>query len=321
MPDPSPWDGITVPGADFNVLQVPDKTAVPCFWGRDALGRCLFVVELSGDFTSQFRADFVRIRGVDIDLRSERSGIQRLVLLLEKQVDRDLFEGLCRTLATALTHASDSGSALAVTLAHVRRWKRFLSGSTQRLSPEQVRGLYAELTFMLELLDGWLQPTAATDAWLGPERSQHDFVFGDVAVEIKSLAGTERNAVRISSEDQLESLNGKLFLRIYRLSDIAGASAARSLNGTVDAVGQLLIDAYAADTFDRKLAAYGYAPLPEYDEPSFVVSEVRSYLVRSGFPCLVRPLLPAGISRVSYDIALEAIDGFKCASSAVFGEA
>jgi hypothetical protein len=320
MPDSSPWDEITTPGADFNVRQVSAKTAVPCFWGRDAFGRCLFVIELAGDFTSRFRADFVRVRGIEIDLREERAGTQRLVLRLEKQVDRDLFEGLCHTLARALVRACDAASALAVALAHVRRWKRFLSGNTQRLSPDQVRGLYAELTFLLELLDGRLPPANATDAWRGPDRSQHDFVFGDSAVEIKSLAGTERNAVRISSEDQLESLNDNLFLRIYRLSDITGAHASRSLNGIIEAVRELLADADAADAFDRKLAACGYAPLPEYDEPRYIVSEMRTYLVRSGFPRLVRPMLPTGIFRVSYDLALEAIDAFKCAGSQVFGE-
>lgn len=320
MPDSSPWDDITTPGADFNVRQVSAKTAVPCYWGRDASGRCLFVIELAGDFTSQFRADVVRVRGVDIDIRAEQPGTHRLVLRLEKQVDRDLFEGLCHTLTRALVRASDSSSALAVTLAHVRRWKRFFSGNAQRLTLDQIRGLYAELTFLLELLDGRLQPADATDAWQGPDRSQHDFVFGNVAVEIKSLAGTERNAVRISSEDQLESLNDNLFLRIYRLSDITGANASRSLNGIIDAVRELLADADAADAFDRKLAACGYAPLPEYDEPRYVVSEIRTYLVRSGFPCLVRPMLPTGIFRVSYDLALEAIDTFKCDGSRIFGE-
>lgn len=320
MSDSSPWDELTIPKADFNVRQMSAKTAVPCYWGRDAFGRCLFVIELAGDFTAQFHADFVRVRGVHIDLRAEQLGTQRLVLQLEKQVDRDLFEGLCHTLARALTRASDSASALAVALAHVRRWKRFLSGNTQRLSPEQVRGLYAELTFLLELLDGRLQPADATDAWRGPDRSQHDFVFGDVAVEIKSLAGTERNAVRISSEDQLESLNDNLFLRIYRLSDITGAPASKSLNGIIEAVRELLDDADAADGFDRKLAACGYAPLPEYDEPRYVASEERTYLVRSGFPCLVRQMLPKGIFRVSYDLALEAIDTFKCDGSKVFGD-
>jgi len=321
MSDVSPWDEISVPRSDFNVLRVAEERAVPCFWGRDTTGACLFIVELDGNHAAQFRADAVRVRGIGIDLRAENPGKQRLVLSLEKQVDRDLFEGLCHTLATALAGATDSASALAVALAHVRRWKSFLSGRTQRLSPEEIRGLYAELTFLLELLDHGMKEPDAMAAWCGPERSHQDFIFGDVAVEIKSLAGTERNAVRISSEDQLESLNGKLFLRIYRLSDVTGAKGSRSLNEVVEVAHATLAEADAADAFDRKLAAYGYAPLPEYDETHFVISEIRTHLVGEGFPRLVRSALPAGIDRVSYDIRLEAIAAFKCDDSSVFGDA
>ena len=77
----------------------------------------------------------------------------------------------------------------------------------------------------------------AVEAWLGPERSHQDFIFGNTAVEVKSLSGAERSSVRISSEDQLESLNDALFLRVYRLSSLADAAGARSLNEIVTAVG------------------------------------------------------------------------------------
>lgn len=321
MLDSSPWDAITVPGADFNVRQVAEETAVRCFWGRDATGACLFIVELEGDHAAQFRANAVRVRGIEIDLRTENTGYQRLILALERQVDRDLFEGLCHTLAIALGRATDSASALAVAMAHVRRWKSFLSGRTQRLSPEEIRGLFAEITFLLELLDRGTPSLDATAAWLGPDRSHQDFISGNVAVEIKSLAGTERSAVRISSEDQLESLNDGLYLRIYRLSDLAEATGSRSLNEVIEVARSGLDEADAADEFDRKLAAYGYAPLPDYDQPRFVVSEVRSYLVREEFPRLTRSNLPTGVGHVSYDIRLEAIAAFKCDDAAVFGGA
>jgi len=212
MPNSSPWDDIAVPSGDFNVRRIPGKTAVPCFWGRDTSGACLFVVELQGDHTVQYRKDDVTVNGIDVDLRSADPNQQHLVLTLEKQVDRDLFEGLCRTLVSALEHATDSASSLATALAHIRRWKTFLSGrGAQRLSPEEVRGLFAEITFLLELIDNQVSITVAVEAWLGPERSHQDFIFGNTAVEIKSLSGAERSTVCISSEDQLESLNEGCF--------------------------------------------------------------------------------------------------------------
>lgn len=320
MSESSPWDEIAVPGADFNVRQVPGETAVPCFWGRDTTGACLFIAELQGEHTGQFRKNGVSVHGIDVDLRGAAPGQQRLVLTLEKQVDRDLFESLCRTLASALERATDSASSLAVALAHIRRWKTFLSGRSQHLTAEEVRGLFAELIFLLELSERHTSTVAAVEAWLGPERSHQDFIFGDTAVEIKSLSGSERSTVRISSEDQLESLNDELFLRIYRLSNLPDAAGAQSLNEIVATVQTRLTDAEAVEAFDRKLVAHGYVPLPDYDGPRFVVSDVHSYQVGDGFPRLMRSQLPTGIGRVAYDIRLETIAPFECDDAAVFGE-
>jgi hypothetical protein len=261
------------------------------------------------------------VNGIDIDLRGGDQGQQRLVLALERQVDRDLFEGLCRTLASSLEHASDSASSLAVSLTHVRRWKTFLAGRSQHLSSEEVRGLFAEITFLLELADRKMSSSAAVGAWLGPERSHQDFIFGNTAVEIKSLSGTERSTVRVSSEDQLESLNDALFLRIYRLSNLTEATGARSLNGIVTAAharldeggcdrgvrpeaGRARLRACSLTTINRTLSSAMCA----------ATASVTDFRVSCGRNC--RQGLPA----LSYDIRLETIAPFECDGAAVFGE-
>ncbi len=319
MPEHSPWDDIAIPGTDFNVRRVAARASVPCFWGRDASGACLFIVELQGDHAAQYRKNAVSVNGVRVDLRTGDQGQHHLVLALERQVDRDLFEGLCRTLALALEHATDSASSLAVSLAHIRRWKTFLVGRSQHLSAEDVRGLLAEMVFLSELIDWGMPSHVAVEAWRGPERSHQDFIFGNTAVEVKSLSGVERSSVRISSEDQLESLNDALFLRVYRLTTLADAAGARSLNEMVTAVQSRIAEADAIEAFDRKLVAHGYAPLPEYDEPRFVLSDVRSYRVKDDFPRLMRSQLPTGIAKVAYDIRLETIAQYECDGAAVFG--
>lgn len=320
MPESSPWDGISIPSVDFNVRQVDVETPVPCFWGRDKSGSCLFLIELFGDHTAPFRKNAVVVHGINVDLRAGDPGQQHLVLTLERQVDRDLFEGLCRTLASALINASDSVSSLAIALAHIGRWKVFLSGrGGQHLSAEEVRGLFAELAFLVELADKVESAAAAVDAWLGPERSHQDFVFGNTAVEIKSLSGTERSIVRISSEDQLESLNDALFLRIYRLSHLPEAPGSKSLNELVTQVQEKLEQAEAVEAFDRKLVAHGYAPLPDYDEPRFVITDVNSYRIGEDFPRLIRSKLPDGVAKIAYHIRLEAIAAHVCEDASIYG--
>lgn len=320
MPNSSTWDEIAIPRSGFNVRQIIGGSSIPCFWGRDQEGSCLFIIELEGDHTAQFRKHVVSVNGLDIDLRLGENSKQRLVLTLEKQVDRDLFESLCRTMATSLEFATDSASALAVALSHLRRWKAFLAGGNQHLSPESVRGLFAELTFLRELFNNRSSVVDAVKAWLGPERSHQDFIFGNTAVEIKSLSGAERNKVRISSEDQLESLNDNLFLRIYRLSNLSEASGGSSLNEIITSIYASLHDAEAIELFDQKLVAHGYAPIPVYDQPRYVVSEIQSYRVDDDFPRLIRSELPQGISCVAYDIQLEMLAPFKCGHETLFSE-
>jgi hypothetical protein len=318
MPDISPWDTISVPVTDFNVLQVAGVRPVTCYWGKDERGSCLFLVELHGDHTDDFRRNSVVVNGLSVDLRTGSFGYQRLVLAIDRQVDRDLFEGLCQTLATALTSASDSSTALAITFAHLKRWKTFMAGrGGQHLSNEAVRGLFAELVFLREMI-GKMGSDAAVDAWLGSERSHQDFIFGNTAIEIKSLSGAERSEIHISSEDQLEALNDYLFLRIYRLSALAEAVGALSLNEIVTNVQLELTSADSVVLFDQKLIAHGYAPVPEYDDPKYSVSEISTYQIAEGFPRLIRSGIPIGTANVSYSIRLEAIQTYMVDNRSVF---
>lgn len=321
MPETSPWDSIAVPSADLNVRQVPNPTAIPCYWARDPQGACVFVVELQGDHIREFRKDQPRLNGVDVDLRSATRGTQRLILTLDRQKDLDLFAGFCRTLASVLEHAGDSAASLAVVLRHIQRWKAFMAGKAgPRLTPEEVRGLFAELTFLLEVIDKYGGQETAVRSWKGPERSHQDFIYGNSAVEIKSLVGVERSAVHISSEDQLDSPQSRLFLRIYKLSELPDAPGAMSLNDLVERISTRLTDSEAIEHWGRNLNEYRYAPLPDYNCPKFAVSGVRTFIVREGFPRLIRSVLPAGVVKVGYEIKLEAISAFECDGRTVFTE-
>lgn len=320
MTNASPWDEITVPSADLNVRQAGEAAGATCYWARAPEGTCLFVVELTGDHASAFRKQAPVLNGISTELRNGRSGHQNLVLELEKQADRDLFYGLCRSLLGSLEHAQDADAALALAMAHLKRWKAFLSGRRQHLTREEVRGLYAEIAFLSELMTGHMSHTAAVDVWLGPDRSQQDFIYWDRAVEIKAISGRDRKLVRISSEDQLESVHDRLYLRTYALSDLPDSEAASSLNAKVSEIRSQLNDAEALEAMDAKLAQYGYTTLPEYDEPAFVVRSTRTFRVEAEFPRLIRSELPKGVEGVKYCIKLEDIAEFVRENGAVFGE-
>jgi hypothetical protein len=315
-----PWDAITTPSADLSVLRVAGTTGVSIFWGRDAGAQCLLIIELDGDHTAQFRRDVVSLHGIGVDLRNgDRAGQQRFVLTLARHIDSDLFLGLCDTLINSLKDVADPAVALAVALAHLRRWKAFLAGHNARLlSPEEISGLFGELHVLRRLYQDTLPQVAAVDAWCGPDDSHQDFIFGNRAIEVKSLSGRERSTVRISSEDQLESFLDELFLLTQRLSRQSDAGQALSLNGIVGLIDSELADADAIEQFADKLAGMGYVPLAEYDAPRFLVGGLQGYRVTDGFPRLIRSELPPGIAKVSYDVMLEAIAPFSCDEADMF---
>jgi hypothetical protein len=316
-----PWDEIATPEGDYNVRLIPGERATPCFWGKDVDGRNLFVIELEGHHSQQFSKDKPVLNGISVDLRqAENPGKERLVLALEKHLDADLFLGLCETLLESLSPVENSSAALAVSFNHLKRWKAFLAGRNARLlSAEEIRGLFAELLLLRTLYGQVLTTRGAVEAWSGPERVQQDFVFADRALEVKSVSGKDRSTVRITSEDQLETVTAHLFLVTFRLTDTGGDEPGISLNALVKLVEEELDEAEAIEQFAGKLASLGYAPLPDYDTPTFVNSATQAYEVLEGFPRLVRSSLPAGIARVSYQIELETIAPYECAIGVALG--
>lgn len=308
----SPWDEIKTPKSDYSVRDVEQKSVVPLYWGKDTEGRCLFVIELKGDHAPYFRKNRITIHGIKLDLRQlEIVGSQGLVLSLEAHVDRDLFCGLCKTLIAVVKDIEDPAAALAVALTHIKRWKAFMAGrKKQLLSAEEVRGLFAELKFFQEMLQCGVSEQDVVESWMGPERGHQDFVYRNTAVEVKAISGRDRNAVRISSEDQLESLLDNLYLRISRIVELADSEQALSLNQLVRQLEEKLVDGAARESFSAKLAAAGYVWLLEYDQPKFIVQNTVTYRVEEGFPRIIRSELQDGVLKVQYDIELHKLEPF-----------
>lgn len=317
----TPWGQIAEPCSDYNVRRVADTTIIPTYWGKDAEGQCLFIIELAGDHAPRYRREATRLNGINVDLRNgENKNQQRLVLTLAQNVDSDLFLGLCETLISSLTTVTDSAVALSVTLQHLKRWKAFLAGKKARiLTKEEIRGLFAELHILRQLYQRRLTQEEAIDAWCGAEGAHQDFIFGNTSIEVKSLSGRERSSVRISSEDQLEALVENLFLVTVRLTDMPDLDSARSLNDIVLLIERELESAEAIEQFSEKIANCGYATLPDYDNPRFAVVGSNGYKVTDEFPRIIRSQISQGLFHVAYDIKLEAITSFSCEEDQIFG--
>lgn len=322
MSKTNPWNDIKTPVEDLSVRQIKISRHLPLYWGKDSSGHCVFIYEMSEDGAEIFQKNMVSIHGIKIDYRLlSTTGNQGLILVLEKHVDQDLFYSLCETLIHELSEVSDPLVGLSVALSQIKRWKAFLAGKKGRvLCAEEVRGLFSELKFLQQILDHMDNELDALDAWQGSEASHQDFIFSDTAVEVKSLSGRERNTIKISSEDQLESLSSRLFLKVFRLIEMPESKVSISLNELVKTIEVTLTEAEAIEMFDTKLAKAGYVQMLAYDKPKFVVADEQTYRVEGEFPKIVRSELSAGITKVSYEIKLESIRDFLYADKDVWGK-
>lgn len=313
-----PWDDIPVPLVDINRRLAAVDMHAPASWAVDHKGRRLFVLELDGDYRKKYQQNVLKIQGIEIDLRVSQNGNQLLVLALDSEQFVDLFHVLCNSLLVELIESTSSASALETTINHLRRWRAFLSGRNARvLSLEEVRGLFAEIWFFLELVYTPLGPKGAVTGWYGPERVQQDFIFCDRAVEVKSLIAADPRTVRVSSENQLESSQTYLYLLIVFVKESQEESS-QSLNQIIAKAQRIIAGSDVAFEFESKLAAFGYIPLQEYDYPKFALVDKQSYEVNEQFPRITRSELRTGITRVRYQIEIEQLNPFRCEYDLLF---
>jgi hypothetical protein len=95
---------------------------------------------------------------------------------------------------SAVLAAADEGLAVDALRVRVEHWQRFMERAGEGLSASGQLGLYGELSFLRALVMAGCGPRKAIDGWRGPLSANHDFMYGKVAVEVKS---TSSNSMRL----------------------------------------------------------------------------------------------------------------------------
>ncbi|MBR0899581.1 PD-(D/E)XK motif protein [Bradyrhizobium tropiciagri] len=312
MSDKLPWDEISTPSTGFKWLRTDLSAQYRFWWGKSQNGWPLLLFELNGDHTEVFRKRRPKVKGLQIDIvHLTDSSKQGLILSLTRPSDADIFYRLCLSIIRAAGDAQSEEQAILSVLNHLDRWRDFLSNARKRLlSPDEIRGLFAEISMIAALIEEYhLPPDDVVAAWQGPLRKPQDFAFAQVKIEVKAFGGTKGNSVQISSEHQLQSTDVALYLVAVELFNGDSDPARISLNEHVRAAEGLLGDG-AARTFRDRLAIAGYVELPDYDLVDFVTGRMETYFVADEFPAIRSSAIPGGISRVRYDLDLASARSF-----------
>lgn len=229
------------------------------------------------------------------------------------------FVGLAEFIYRETAAAPSRPAATLALIDSVHEFRQFFARRNDRLGESAVRGLFAELELLVELVRVGVPPVDVLLAWSGPYRGV-DFKFADgSAIEVKS-ARVPARTVQISSEYQLDSSVGPLHLFVRPLATLAPE----------DAIGTRLVDLVARaksvvtqgggamHLWDSAMKAIGFDESDtHYAKWRFTSNDWQGYQVTEGFPRITAKELPVGVRAVTYALALEAAAPFTDDASAV----
>jgi hypothetical protein len=237
---------------------------------------------------------------IEVNLMHRSDGRFSLIFRLARPEFHELFGRLCQDLIDT-SRSSNKQNGTARLLLRLNRWRKLLEpGPEQGLSDRQLRGLFGELSFLKTVAIPQVGPINAVQGWNGPLGAAQDFQLGNGLVEIKTILPGS-HTVSISSADQLENATAPLQLVVLTIDVSQGMSPSVLIR---ELRTELQNAATAESEFDLRLAEMGYADRPEYDQLHFTVQNIRYYPVTETFPRIVISKLPAGVSRVTYDLDL-----------------
>jgi hypothetical protein len=276
------------------------------FFGTDHVGRPTLVIKIPSELTSQLNLHVINVQSNVVP-----DGTCNAVIVL---IDPDLlplFISFCEDLCLFLSECAYA--SLTRNLQHrIIRWQEmFKRGKSNILTENEIRGLFGELYVVEQMLHhSQFDKRSIIKSWIGSEHSDQDFIFPDIALEIKTLPHNQ-TSIRISSERQLDISQQSIYLICLQL---LLESTGQSLNELERHILGILEDEHIIELFHHKLALRGYIPIPQYDDYRFNIQNISVYNVAEPFPAIRKSQLPFGISSVSYSIDLEALAPFQVPS-------
>lgn len=236
----------------------------------------------------------------------------RVALELSGAQYRDVFSALCADISGVIMEHSPGPAGFGAFLRRLQAWQRFMQLHSDRgLSQEQIRGIFAELTVLEQLLYPMLGEIQAVEAWQGP-RALHDFDRLGHALEIKSGSASGDPVMRVSRIDQFDETTVKS-LHVCFVPLKTDAQDGESLPALVARQRERLKNFPGAlQRVEDLLVAAGYheSQASNYAEPQLKSAGLKLYLVRDEFPRLRREDLHGGIVAGQYSVSVNACSEF-----------
>ncbi|PCC36918.1 PD-(D/E)XK motif protein [Glutamicibacter sp. BW77] len=278
---------------------------VRMIYGLDPTGRYSF-----GYFSELQPMAHTISKAIDTVTRQRSSdGEWTQIFVLNDPSLKGPFVSFCDHMAREIAAAHSIEAARHSVQGTISRWKRLFSRGFGTLDLPALRGLYGELQVGFNLTKASWSHDQAAGAWTGPYDTPHDFDFGKFSVEVKSRS-LGKSSVHINGEEQLQG--DRLFLAVVEVSHTQSSEdgfetlpeAIRDIQGKLSESG--------ADAMRMGLEELGFDIEEEaYKNIFFRALDTYIYAVDSGFPRIIPNVIPLGVSRVSYELSLDAISDYE----------
>ena len=259
----------------------------------DPDGRLTIRVPVAENGVEDRRSQTVQVRRVD----------GGLWLMCAEPARHMLFLRMADDLLERLREGGDAATTPAKALAD---WRSFLAGAPgQRLTPQALAGLFAELSVVRTMIEAG----GSLDWWTGWQGDHVDLRLPGLAVEVKGTLDADHLRVQVHGLSQLADPpdGARLLLSLQRLTHSADGPS------VPDLVDDLAAMTSPTEVLER-LSEVGYRAEHEadYRPHRFVVEEVSLHEVRHGFPRLTPAHLDgvaeAAVESVDYELNLRAVE-------------
>lgn len=277
-----------------------------------------FLIKFPGKFLS-FGIDYKykqflpkeikKLKSLTIENLQVSKSQKLLTLTLINKELKSTFINFIQSLIKEISSCKDHQEAQDKFVEHIQNFYfLFEKKENPKLSKQQIRGLFAELTFLEKLItEKSLEDPL--ECWKGPLNGLHDFEIGKTLFEIKSHSGTK--VVSILNEDQLSPChNEELYLVSYPIIE---SNRGISLNEKIFQIKLLLNNEFLVGKFYRYLNQAGYfVTHSKHYEKLLLTNEHPSYFkITNEFPTAKLNNLGNEMFNISYQLDLNKCDNWK----------
>jgi hypothetical protein len=230
-----------------------------------------------------------------------------LVLKLEDDEYFDLFDDLVVSLYNAIKDIKDVANYSKVFINTFFKWSNFFELSKyEKMTIATLQGLWGELFILNSLLieSKAYEVDYYLDSWKGPFDSNHDFIFDEKNLEVKTKLKSKLT-VNISSEYQLEPEMGKgldLVVVTVDLDAVNGLSLSELLQEIKDHISSSLGD-YSIVLNALIQKGITFKNIFDYDNFRFKPLGIVTYnCIDPDFPKLCKGNIPYAIESIKYKL-------------------